>query len=469
MRSVAALFERVPVRAATSRSGGGLGAAVAFLSGKAGGERLLGTMSEVSTLFAIVSQLSTATASVRWDLWRKASSGEKKDRERVEKHAALDLWNRPNKHYTQSLFVQTFQQHCDLTGEAPWVVAKAGKLPLELWPVRPDRLEPVPSKTDFLAGYVYRAGPEPVPLGVDDVIRIMMPNPLDPYRGLGPVQSLLVDLDAARFSKQWNRNFFMNSAEPGGMVKVPNKLDDTEFEEFRMRWQEQHRGTANAHRVAILEDGAEWVDRKYTNRDMQFAELNGLSREIIREAFAFPKSMLGSVEDVNRANAEAGEVVFGRWLIVPRLERIKDALNNQLLPMYGAIGEGLEFDYVPPVPEDRAADNEALAAQTSAFAALITAGVDPDAAAAQVGMPPLEMTAKSGVTPQLAYAAVALVKGGFDSAQVLAALGLPPMDFEPPAVPGALPGQAGGAEPPDPSAPDDPAPDDPAPPDPEAP
>ncbi|MDN5857141.1 MAG: phage portal protein [Pseudonocardia sp.] len=416
-----------------------LGYQLAPMTGRRPAERLLHAMGEVSTLFAIVDRLASSTASVHWDMWRKAPSGQKKDRELVTKHAALDLWRKPNRHMTQARFVHAYEQFIDLTGEGPWLLVKAGGVPVGMWPVRPDRLEPVPSGTDFLSGYVYSATTERVPLGVDDVIRPMMPNPLDPYRGLGPVQALLTHLDATRYSAEWNRNFFANSAAPGGVVEVPYKLDDVEFEDFRERWAEQHQGVSNAHRVALLEDGFKWVDATYTRRDMQFAELEGLGREVIREGFGFPKAMLGAVEDVNRANAEAGEVVFGRWLIVPRLERIKDHLNNELLPMFyprGAVVD-VEFDYVPPVPEDRAADNEALQAQTTAFSSLITAGVAPEAAAAHVGMPPTEMVATSGVTPQLAYAAVALVKGGFDAEQTLSALGLPAIDWAAPPEPAA--------------------------------
>jgi hypothetical protein len=82
---------------------------------------------------------------------------------------------------------------------------------------------------------------------------------------------------------------------------------------------------------------------------MQFAELALASRETIREAFGFPKPMLGAVDDVNRANADAADLVFARWLLVPRLKRTKRRAELiLLLPMYGKGGAGLEFDYVSP-------------------------------------------------------------------------------------------------------------------------
>ena len=348
-------------------------------------------MGAVGTLFAIVNRTSNATAQQQWKLYRKAPSGLEEDRVEVTRHAALDLWNKPNPFMPQQEFVESFQQHHDLTGEAWWVIARNPRstIPLELWPVRPDRMAPVPSATNYLAGYIYTSPDgEKVPLALDEVIFLRTPNPLDPYRGMGPVQSVLTDLDATKYSAEWNRNFFLNSAEPGGIIRVDKRLSDPEFDEMRYRWNEQHRGVANAHRVAILEQG-EWVDRKYSQRDMQFAELRNQSRELIREAFGFPKPLLGSVDDVNRANAEAGEVVFARWLIVPRLERIKQALNHDLLPLFGPAAADLEFDYSSPVPEDEEAENAELTAKSNAAAALAAAGWEPDDVLHTVGLPPM--------------------------------------------------------------------------------
>lgn len=360
----------------------------------------------VGTLFSIVHRLSESTSQVEWRLYRKTTDGRRRyegeeTRTEVTRHAALDLWNRPNPWETRQSFVEATQQHLDLTGEAWWVVARSpvADLPLELWTVRPDRMTPVPHPTRFLSGYVYR-GPdgEQVPLGLDDVIQIKMPNPLDPYRGLGPVQAILVDLDAARYSAEWNRNFFVNSAEPGGIIEAPDKLTDDEFNEFTERWREQHQGVGAAHRVAILEK-MKWVDRSISQRDMQFVELRKVSREIIREAFGIHGHMLGLSEDVNKANAEAGAASFGKWLIRPRLCRIKGALNSRLLPMYGPTTTGLEFDHDDPEPPDRESDDRERQSKSAAFKTYIEAGVDPDDAASLCGLPAVQMVEKAPPPP----------------------------------------------------------------------
>lgn len=343
-----------------------------------GAEAQMRAMGSVGTLFSIINRTSNATALVNWKLWRKAPSGLEEDRIEVTQHAALDLWNKPNKFMTRQELVEAMQQHIDLTGEGWLSIGRnpMSKLPLELWPVRPDRMQPVPHPQDFIERYEY-IGPsgEKIPLELNEVIFLRTPNPLDPYRGMGAVQSILIDLDSTRASAEWNQAFFRNSAEPGGVIEVPNRLSDNEFDEMTTRWQEQHQGVSNAHKVAVIEAGAKWVERKFTQRDMQFVELRQASRDTIREAFGVPAFVLGEVGDVNRATAEASKALFAELLTVPRLERIKSALNNDLLPLYGpSAASGLEFDYENPVPPDADARNAELTAKAEAAEHLVAAG-----------------------------------------------------------------------------------------------
>lgn len=356
-------------------------------------------MSAVGTLFAIVDRTSNATALVDWKLYRKAASGRDEDRVEVTTHAALNLWNKPNAFMPRQEFVESSTQHYDLTGESWWVIARAPgfKIPLEMWPVRPDRITPQPDPEKFLRGYVY-TGPDgqQIPLELDEVIQLRRPNPLDPYRGLSPVLSILPDLDTSRYAAEWSRAFFVNSAQPGGIIEVPQALSDTEFDELRDRWNEQHRGVGNAHRVAILEHG-KWVDRTISQRDMQFVELRGATADRVREAYGISKSAIGDFEDINRASALAAKAWFAEQQTIPRLERIKAALNFELLPMFGPTAEGLEFDYCDPVPPDPETESTTLTSRANAAKALAETGLwAPEGILSAVGLPEMETSAAVG-------------------------------------------------------------------------
>ena len=351
---------------------------------------------EVSSAFGIISRLAESTADQQWHLYRKQTDGrrvyrETETRTEVTRHAALDLWANPNPLMDTMEFVETVTQHYDTAGEW-WAVAYFGSTraagPLELWPMRPDRVRIVINDSGVLTGYIY-VGPdgERVPLEKDDVIHVKRSNPLDIYRGLGPMQALAIKLDSNRLAAEYNRNFFLNSAEPGGIIEIEDRLDDDEFRELVHRWREQHQGVANAHRVAVLEQG-KWVERRYSMRDMAFPELAEISREDIREAFGYPKGMTGATEDVNRAVADANERMFGRYLIRPRLAKLRSALNNQLLPMFGqTTTRGLEFDFDDPVPEDREADSRDRITKAQALKLLVESSMDWDDALEIVGLP----------------------------------------------------------------------------------
>lgn len=368
-------------------------------------ESAMRAMSSVGTLFAIVDRISTAVAKPNWHLYRKSTTGKLEDRQEVTDHLALRVWNNPNDFYSQVEFIESCQQHFELTGEMYWVLERDPRVRsvvTGMWPVRPDKMSPVPSAERFLAGWIYTSPDgEQVPLRTDEVIQVTRPNPLDPYRGMGAVQAVLVQMDATRYSMEWNRNFFVNGAEPGGLIQLDKRLGDDEWDEFQARWAETHRGVSNAHRVAILEQGSTWVENKYTARDMQFAELLNVSREIIREAFGIHGHMLGLSEDVNLANAQAAEITFARWTTVPRLERWKGALNNRFLPLFGVTGQGLEFDYESPIPDDAQGDANVALTRAQAFSVLVQAGVVQEDAAREAGLSDVAFTGPPSPTPVL--------------------------------------------------------------------
>ena len=308
----------------------------------------LSSMGAVAWVFATVNRIAQSMAAQNWKLYRVQGN----DRTEVTDHPALRLWLSANPYITREDFIETSQQHIELTGEMWWILIRNSLgIPVEMQVVRPDRMRPIPHPSEFIAGYEYRLGAQSIPLEREDVIFTRTPNPLDPYRGIGVVQSLMVDIGAEKAAAEWMYNFFKQDATPGGIIEVDSNLQDADFARLAERWRSQHQGVGNAHRVAILER-ATWKSAHLTQRDMQFEALRRFSRDQILGAFGMPLAVMGITESVNRANAQAAELLYARWLIRPRLMRIKSALNQKLLRLYPD-GDSLEFDFIDPVPDDR--------------------------------------------------------------------------------------------------------------------
>jgi HK97 family phage portal protein len=380
-----AIRDEAPIPYVSTRGGGIFGGG----AGKSSGP--LAKMGQVGTLFAIVDRICTAVIAPDWNLHRlpKAGAGDG-ELEVIDpaRHAAAYLWANPNPHMTQAALMEMVQQHGELLGEGFLIVVRKGTLPLELWPVRPDRMSEVPHPTEYLKGWVYTSPDgDKIPLEVDDVIHLKgTPNPENPYRGMGRVQALIRDLEGAVAAAEWAANFFKNSAQPGGIIEVEGGLTDDEFDTLRMRWQEQHRGIQNAHKVAILEHGT-WRDRSYSMRDLEFSSLRNLSRDQLFEAWGISRATMGLTDGVNYAAAKAAQLQMAELITEPRLERWKQALNSRLLPMFGATGKGVTFDFESPVPTDADEENAERASKVAAVTAMVAAGWNPQATAEAYGLP----------------------------------------------------------------------------------
>jgi hypothetical protein len=415
-------------------------------------DSLLRAYESQGTVNANVSLLASATAKPEWRLYvkpkgdgrvRYSTASEGSDqRTEVLTHASLNVLNQPATYmangrklnaWTRFSLFEISGLWLELLGKSAWVVDfGAVNFPVGLWPVRPDRLEPVPDPDNYLKGYIYTApdSSERIPLMPDEVIWNRYPNPTDPYDGLGPTQAVLTEIEGIRYAGEWNRNFFLNSARPDGVLSADHRIEDEEWDEISDRWRTAHRGVGRAHRIAVLE-GVSWVPTSTSVKDMDFVNLRTDSRDAIREAYGMHKVMTGVTDDVNRANAQTGEEVFANWKIVPRLDRWADVLNNQFLPLFYPPGAAIpyEYDYIMPLPQNREQDNEELAAKSTAAAALVAAGYDPHDVLEVVGLPDMEVLEQTtqapalppGWVPEMAPAAAPAAAPASQDASALAA------------------------------------------------
>lgn len=322
---------------------------------------------DVGAVYGAVRRLCETIALTDWALYQQTDKAGSTDRTLVDDatapahHPATALWTHPNPFFTRRAFLYLHELWMETAGSCFWLICKAeNDLPfarpqitsdLELWPISPTRIQPVRDPDKYIVGWVYSLGATTIPLDLAAVVPFSLPDPRDPLRALGPLQSIGVDLDAERYAGQYQRNLFVNGAEPGGVIEFDETLSDTRWAEVVTRWREQHQGVNNARRVAIIEQG-KWVETGQTNRNMQYLDLRQYAQEQVMYALGMPFSMMVT-RNVNLANARIGEQVYSRYTLRPRLEVIKEGLNERVLPLQG---DALTMDYDLPSPPDAAFD-----------------------------------------------------------------------------------------------------------------
>jgi hypothetical protein len=283
--------------------------------------------------------------------------------------------------------LEQIQQHQELVGESCILVSMLGRVPVQLWPQRPDRMRPETHPTKILTSWT-QIGPEgqETTIPLDQVIWIRRPHPTDIIRGIGPVQAAMTDIQSSRMSSEWNHAFFMNGAFPGGVFHSATTISDDEFLRKKRRFDFAHRGPSRAGATIFLEGEDTWTPQNYSIRDMDLSNLRKIDVDFIIAAFGFPRALLGLTDGVPRDVAETQKLMFDEDLVLPRLRRIRGAANRILVPLFG--DPTIELDFVSPVQrDDSAQENAERDSKVGAASILIASGFDPDATMDALGLP----------------------------------------------------------------------------------
>jgi len=306
-------------------------------------------------IYSCVSRIAQEVSTIQLKLLKKKIIKGKIELEEVEEHEVLSLLYYANEFYTFSQLIFITEVYWQLTGEAFWVIFDTNdrKNPKQVWPLRPDWVDIIPSKTEFIDHYEYH--PEGWAKGVrlekEQIIFFKNHNPLNPYRGKGAVQASSMAIDTLDFLNNWNRNFFFNSAIPSIVFTTDKKLKSEEIKRFMSDWQNKYGGVSNANKVAFLGGGLKPEIISQSFKDMDFAVLKQSVKDDILASFGIPKTILGLTEDVNRATSSTAKQIFAENTIKPLMTSFVSYLNEYYLPLFEDKSD-LFFDYEDPTPED---------------------------------------------------------------------------------------------------------------------
>lgn len=286
-------------------------------------------------VFVCASAIANAAASVKWQV---LSKGKEVD---TSKHPEWLL--RPNPHMTWYDFIESILLYLELSGNCYLEVVggTVGDGKIEgIFPLRPDRMKIKPDPVKKVAGYDYNVNAKVIPYKPEDILHLKYTDPRDEYYGVAPVFSARSDITLDFWATAWNKKFFRDGAEPGGVLETDQSLTDQAWNRLRNLWAKRHKGVDNAHNVAVLEEGLKYKVIGSSHSDMQFAELKKMSRDTVLAVMRVPPVMVGISEGVSYASSRDQKKVFWQDNVIPKLMRIEMAINAFLIP------EGLEFKFV---------------------------------------------------------------------------------------------------------------------------
>ncbi len=285
------------------------------------------------------------------DNGRNAKTG-KKDRTEIYQHPFLDLMRSVNPFTNRYELMTITQINMELTGNAYWWIPRNNLgIPYMIWQIPSHWMKVVPDADLFVSGYVLKVPyiGKFIPFDEDEIIHFKNPSPFDLYYGSGPTWGAQYGLDLNEQIKTWGINFFLNNAQPSGILTTESNLNPDQYQRLKDQWNAKYRGSKNAGKMAILENGLKYQQMGSTPDQARFPDVSKEIRDEIFACFGVPASKLGLSEGVNRANADTNDYTYQKETILPRLTLIQEKLNEKLIPIYD---RQFTCEFENPVPQD---------------------------------------------------------------------------------------------------------------------
>lgn len=287
-----------------------------------------------SPRLAVVERIASDLSFAAGKLYRIDEGGKEYE---VSRHPFLTFWDNPNPLYemTNAALWRLFEIYVMLKGEGYFIIERdlLGK-PAELWPVPVYWVQMTP-----YAGFPYYtvrlATGAIMNVSVDDMFVMKDLDPFNPFdRGLGQSESLADEIETDEYAAKFQKNFFYNDAASGTIVSMP-EAGASQRDRFEKEWNNDFKGVKNSHKLHILKSKVEVLKMTDNMKDMDMIQGRTFLRDAVLQHYGIPREIMGITESSNRATSDAAQFIYAQNVLMPKLRRREEAINRQLLPMFG--------------------------------------------------------------------------------------------------------------------------------------
>ena len=293
------------------------------------------TAMQTTAVYACVRILSEAVASLPVHVYRYREDGGK---EKVIDHPLYQvLHNEPNPEMTSFVFRETLMSHLLIWGNAYAQIIRdgAGRV-LALYPLLPNKMD-VQRDDEGEIYYVYSRSSDENPnfkeygdikLKKEDVLHIPGLG-FDGLIGYSPIAMAKNAVGMTLACEEYGASFFANGANPGGVLEHPGVLKDPS--KVRESWNAVYRGSNNAHKIAVLEEGMKYQQIGIPPEEAQFLETRKFQINEIARLYRIPPHMIGDLDKSSFSNIEQQSLEFVKYTLDPWVIRWEQSLQKALL------------------------------------------------------------------------------------------------------------------------------------------
>jgi len=306
-----------------------------------------GFYNEVAYLNLMIRKVAEGISMSKWKL-HKTIAGKKV---RVFEHPILDLINNFNPLMNTGMDGwYSIQSWLEINGNAYLMMERNDQgFPVYLWSINPNDVLELPSKTnDF--NYVVKIKESINKIPLTEIIHLKNLNPQDIYgKGIGTIHAMLDVLQTTKYSSKQVVNYFYNQAVPPYIIGADVTPD--QLTELKQSWDMNNKGFWNRHKPYFTNSSSIQVQKLTDSfNDMQMLQILENGAETIRQLFGIPPEIIGKVENSNRATIQGAREIFAKEVLMYRLLKIQETLNNTLVLEFG---NNFTIEFESPVPSDK--------------------------------------------------------------------------------------------------------------------
>ena len=299
-------------------------------SGKAVTER---SAMQMTAVYSCVRILAEAIAGLPLHLYRYNETGGK---EKAIDHPLYKiLHDEPNPEMSSFVFRETLMTHLLLWGNAYAQIVRNGKGEvIGLYPLMPNKMR-VDRETDGKLWYTYTRSDCETPTLEGSTIRLQPSDVLhipglgfDGLVGYSPIAMAKNAIGMGIACEEYGARFFANGAAPSGVLEHPGTIKDPQ--KVRESWNATFKGSANAHKIAVLEEGMKYTQIGMSPEQAQFLETRKFQINEIARIFRVPPHMVGDLEKSSFSNIEQQSLEFVKYTLDPWVIRWEQSIARAL-------------------------------------------------------------------------------------------------------------------------------------------
>ena len=230
----------------------------------------------------------------------------------------------------------TLMSHLLLWGNAyAQIIRNARGEVIALYPLMPNKMTVDRDQNGRLFYLYQRGSDDPTALGKlaqvtlspSDVLHIPGLG-FDGLIGYSPIAMAKNAIGLAIATEEYGAKFFANGAAPSGVLEHPGTIKDP----LRVKesWNTAYQGSANAHKIAVLEEGMKYTPIGIAPEQAQFLETRKFQINEIARIFRVPPHMLADLEKSSFSNIEQQSLEFVKYTLDPWVVRWEQSMCRVL-------------------------------------------------------------------------------------------------------------------------------------------